>query len=498
MEIKKYGHSAILDLLNTTQIKDEITIEIWKNLSVLIDDQNTLTGDQNQLLKLFSDRFEVFKKQVLVSLDSSSSDYNNHLIQFITTTKNDLKYCCERLSLNWKNRKKGLIIVLDNLDQLPFELQRICVLTAAEISHKLSCLVIMSLREERYFNLKDKGVLDAYHTSGYHLPSPVITDVIIKRLAYILEELKFSEDYQKDMGISSLIHLNAIIDFFEICIKELKRKGSALSSFLRNTTHGDVRQSLEYFKGFITSGYTNINEVIAVGKTWKFQIHQVLKPMMIPSRFFYSEKVSRIPNLFQIRSESNGSHFTGLRILDKLRKKSHDKASAGFVDAKFLVQNFEYSYNLKEDCEIYLDIFLAKGLIESSNRMESYDQKVDQIRITAFGQYAVDYLFTEFTYLDLVCLDCGLMDEKLNNHLVRSAHEELKNYYNRDFMSRIKVRLDKVEEFVKYLVIQENKDFSELRLPESEPSFSKKIKKSFEIEKKLVLSSAIRKKSREF
>ena len=56
----------------------------------------------------------------------------------------------------------------------------------------------------------------------------------------------------------------------------------------------------------------------AQGNIWKLKTHQVLKPVMIPYRYFYDENHSNIPNIFQIRSKRNGSHFTGLRILNRL------------------------------------------------------------------------------------------------------------------------------------------------------------------------------------
>lgn len=62
------------------------------------------------------------------------------------------------------------------------------------------------------------------------------------------------------------------------------------------------------------SRYTNAKEIVDASGKWTALIHQVLRPLMTPTRLFYDEKSSRAPNVFQIREFASGSHLTGLRI----------------------------------------------------------------------------------------------------------------------------------------------------------------------------------------
>lgn len=496
-EIDAYSIISIVDLIDSAQIAEELTLEIWNKVLESVDKKNILKGTKDDLLQLFIDKFEVFEKQVLHGLDSNSVEYHRLINDFLIENKKNVKYCAERISLNWKSKGKGLIIVLDNLDQLPPNLQDVCFLNAIEIAKKLSCLVIISMREERYFNAKAKGVLDAYHIPGFHLTSPVIPDVIFKRLNYIIEKIELTPDIEFEYGINNHNQLSTILSFLKICRKEVHRNHSDLSKFLRYTTHGDVRQALDFFKGFLTSGYTNINEMAPIAD-WKFQIHQVVKPMMIPDRFFYDERTSKMANLFQLRNDTNSSHFSGLRILSYLDNKSMDKSSAGFLDAKYLVQKFENDYDLKIDCARHLDIFLQKGIIEANNRLEEYSEKIDQVRITAFGKYLLDFLAFDFTYLDLVSLDCGLYSEKLNSIFIKAAHVELEFYHELKFYDRILSRLKRVEAFITYLEEQENKEFQELSLSMNEPKFVPKLKNNFATQKERILKSAKNKKDGDY
>ena len=489
IEFDIYSKIALVDLIDSPQTLEELTKEIWNRVLKSIDQDSIKSGDRSQILELFSKEFEIYQKQILNGLQENDSEYQRLVRDFISNSLEDVKLFAEKISTNWKTKNKGLIIFLDNMDQLSIDLQDVCYLTAVEIAKKLSCLVIISMREERFYNAKAKGVLDAYHTPGYHLSAPVVPDVLIKRLNYIKEKLTYTPDVDFEYSIKSDADLSTIQNFLQICIYQLAKDDSNLSKFIRYATHGDVRQALEFFKGFISSGYTNVDE-ISQRKYWTFQTHQVIKPMMAPDRIFYDESLSKIPNIYQLRNDNNSSHFTGLRILDLLDNKYGGKTSTGFIDAKFFVQEFEEKFSMKEDCENHLNIFLNKGLIESSNRLEEYCQEIDQIKITAFGKYLYEFLCFDFSYLDLICLDCGIYKEELSNYLIESASKELKFKHTGRMMDRIELRLERAKKFVEYLIEQEEEEAREINLLSEDIKYSAKLLEIFEIESERVRASA--------
>jgi hypothetical protein len=485
IQLDMYSKIALVDLIDSPQTIEELTTEIWVRVLKSIDQDNLKSSERSEILELFSQEFKIYQKQILGNLDEKSIEYQNLVRNFVINSLADTKEFCAKVSTRWKTKNKGLIIFLDNMDQLSVDLQDVCYLTAIEIARKLSCLVIISMREERFFNAKSKGVLDAYHTPGYHLSAPVVPDVLIKRLNYIKEKLTYTQDIELEFNIKTDTDLNTIQNFLQICIYQLAKEDSNLSKFIRYATHGDVRQALEFFKGFISSGYTNVDE-ISQRKYWTFQTHQVIKPMMAPDRIFYDETLSKIPNLYQLRNDNNSSHFTGLRILDLLDNKYGGKTSTGFIDAKFFVQEFDEKFSLKEDCENYLNVFLNKGLIESSNRLEEYNNKVDQIKITAFGKYLYEYLCFDFSYLDLISLDCGIYNEELNNYLIESASTELKYKHAGRMHDRIELRLQRSKRFVEYLIEQENQEAKELNLSPEDIKYSSKLSENFDLESERV------------
>lgn len=52
---------------------------------------------------------------------------------------------------------------------------------------------------------------------------------------------------------------------------------------------------------------------------WTIQVHQVVKPLMIPDRIFCCPAIVVVPNIYKVRDLKNGSHFTGIRILENLK-----------------------------------------------------------------------------------------------------------------------------------------------------------------------------------
>jgi hypothetical protein len=488
-EINIYAEISLVDLIDASQTEEELSAEIWEKVRKSIDLNKVRNSNRDEILDLFSEEFLIYKRQILVGLSEDSEEFQRLVRSFVIECKNNVKLFCEKISTSLKNRNKGLIIFLDNMDQLNPSLQDLCYLTAVEIAKKLCCLVIISMREERYFNAKTKGALDAYHTPGFHLAAPIIPEVIIKRIIYILRRISESTDLEFDYGIRTNNDREVVVNFLKLCIIQLRKKDSQLSLFLRYATHGDVRQALDFFKNFLTSGYTNVQEIAAHYPYWTFSIHQVIKPMMIPDRIFYDETLSRIPNVFRLRNDINSSHFTGVRILNMLKLKMSANTS-GFIDVKVFLQEYTEKYQLMEDCERNLDVLIRKGIVECSNRLEEYSKSVDSIKITALGLYILDTLHSSFSYMDLVSIDCGVFSEGFCSYLSQSANTEINLKNQNKILERMELRLERTDQFIRYLENQELEEFNHLNLDSSEVKFSDKLRQAFNIEKERVLSSA--------
>lgn len=171
--LREHAMIPIIDLLPTPESEEVIRKTIWETLVNQLDADCLLSSERNSLLSnLFQDRYEVARKQDLSGLNVSSEAYNLKLNQLISEWKADKIYCAKRLADYWENKGKGVIVVLDNTDQYKSGVQDFCFSSAQEISKQLGCTALISMREERFYDSKIHGVLDAYQNSGFHISSP--------------------------------------------------------------------------------------------------------------------------------------------------------------------------------------------------------------------------------------------------------------------------------------------------------------------------------------
>ncbi len=494
--LAKYSRVAITDLLKTPEDEKSIHEKIWNQIVEQLDVESILHRDRDELLELFSDRFAIAKKQTLFGIDESSDSYNVMLNNLIKDWLADKKYVAQRLVEYWRRLHKGCIVVVDNTDQFSHDLQNFCFSTAQEVSDILDCLVIISMREERFHSSKIHGTLDAYQNSGFHISAPVTQAVFKARIKYVLSILKDENKSTELYGVGySIKKIEGCVKLIRIFKNEFfKIENSPLNEFLTACAHGNIRMALELFRGFLISGYTNVDEMISISGIWIMRIHQVLKPVMIPDRFFYNEVNSSIPNLFQIRSKSNGSHFTGLRILKKL-SDGINLDNPFYLTISSLKDYFSESFNMVEDFEENINQFLKMNLVEANNRIDIYCEEVDSIKITTYGLYIYHVLSHYFTYIELVSSDNGFFDERIANEMVELSNEDYRFFMQRKRLERVKTRLKKAKTFIEYLISEEESEKEFFGISPDE-MFSYKILEHFESEKEIVIKSATRRSNR--
>lgn len=490
--LKENAVIAIIDLLKTPEDSETIRKTIWEGLVSKLDKEGILSSDRKSVLeKLFFDRFQVAERQELSGLSSNSEAYNTRLNGLVSEWKNDKIYCARRLMEYWKNRNMGIIVVVDNTDQYLGQNQDFCFASAQEISEELGCIALISMREERFYNSKIHGVLDAFQNCGFHISSPKPAEVFRKRLEYTINLLTTPTKKHR-------IAPNMVQDIVKDCAEylgiikgEFSNEKSPLNSFLTACAHGDTRLSLDLFRSFLLSGYTNVEEMLLAG-SWTFKIHQVIKPVMIPTRYFYDESLSDIPNIYQLRHNRHGSHFTSLRILRKLSRNIQG-SSAAYLSVAEMKAYFVETFGNVDDFIKNVDVLLKHGFIEADNRLDYYSDSVDSLKITGYGLYMFNELAYTFAYLDLICTDTGLYSEVTRNYLVAAANKEYSQFIHNDRFNRVKTRLERVDHFINYLKAEEEREreLFGLGMPKEE-MFTHKSGASFEKEKIQVLASAQR------
>ena len=486
--LAKRAVPVIVDLLDAAEDPGAIVSEIWEQAIISLDRDKILQGDREPLLRLFGDRFQLATRQVLAGLHTDSEAYNVRLNELLATWLTDRQYCAQRLAADWRRMHKGIVVAIDNTDQFSRANQDHCFSAAREISAALNCLVIISMREERYYASKIHGILDAYAVSGFHISSPYPELVFRRRIRYVQALLAEDERTRDFIGDMSPQRLAAFRRLFEVFAEAFRMAKSPLNRFLAACAHGNIRLALDLFKGFTLSGYTNVDEMTSK-RFWTVAVHQVIKPMMIPDRFFYDETRSAIPNLFRVRSPRNGSHFTARRILSLLARRESGTGPA-YVPTAELREIFVNTFDMLEDYELNLDMLLQFGLVEANNRLDEFSDQVDSIRITNYGTYMVQELCYFFAYLDLVCVDVAVFDESFANHIAVSANEDYRLFRKSEKLERIVKRLDRTKAFLDYLTGEEDAEITSYMPENVGDNFCETAIAKFEDERRRVLRSA--------
>lgn len=445
--ISKKAIVVVVDLLNIPGSEQQIEEYFWDQLILELDKDEVLTGSRENLMSLFQDRFDIAVQQDLHGLDVSGELFNSTLNSLINSWKSDKQYVAKRLSNYWRKKHRGIILNIDNTDQYSTKIQDYCFVTAQQICSMLGGVTIISMREERYRESKIHGMLDAFQNSGFHIQSPDPKQVFIRRIRYAV---KILNKQSKDLELSEhqLENINDSVKLLKVLERHFRNQTSAISNFFNACTHGNIRLALELFVNFIVSGYTNTDEIIGI-RNYTISVHQVLKPVMVPSRFFYDENSSDIPNLFKVRSTKNGSHFTSLRLLSKLKEAR--SSGQGYIPISTLKGDMIDYFNMGDDFELNIDMLLKQGLVESNNRIDYYTPNIDTIKITSYGDYMVNQLVSQFAYLDLVTLDSGFFDEAVANSMVKHGKDDYTSFNKGEKYDRVLLRLEKVKYFLKYL-----------------------------------------------
>lgn len=459
--VRKNAVVALIDLLETPEDKQSIERRMWEELVARMDVDGLLQAERESLLALFEDRFEVAKRQDLYGIPIDSIDYNKALNELVASWKLDLPYVVKRLGSYLRSKHKGVVVVIDNTDQYR-ALQEYCFTHAQQIAKSLSCLVIISMREERFYASTIRGVLDAFQNSGFHLSSPSPHNVFLRRLDFVQKLLGNASRRQEILPYGTSEDVAATIQsLLRNLATEFRSEKSHLASFLTACAHGNIRLALELFRGLVQSRYTNIDEITS-RRDWNWQIHQVLKPVMIPNRFFYEESQSHVPNIFQLRSKKRSSHFTSLRILAALVTQS-EMQGAAFYSLPQLFTELSNRFHMEEDQQSALDMLLRYGLIESNNRLDEYADTIDSVRATEYGGHIYKSLSSAFTYLDLISTDIAVFDARVCNDLTRLALDEYQiweAFYSvrEKRIERVEKRISKTNELVGYLEKEEERE----------------------------------------
>jgi Cdc6-like AAA superfamily ATPase len=444
--------------------------------------QNTLETYPDLELHSFKVLNRIYLKQIrendesiwLYDKNNKEDVYQGKLATYLEKQKNEYLKHLEYLNKYLiKERRKRIIVVIDNADQYSPEIQEKVFLFSHSLSKSSFCGSIISLREGYYYKWRNSPPFDAYESNVYHITAPKYSEVLLRRIDFTLQTLEFDgvSRGENEKGYRIELPNQAVIEFMSGLKDSLFSEYNAdLIDYLNYTTYPNIREGLRVFKQFLISGHTNVSDYI-IRERYKstdrknpqiIPIFEFVKSIGLHNKLYYNSEFSLVHNLFIPPIESN-DHFINFYVLKDLYDVFESKGSANkYILSNSLINNFVAIGYQTRIVVSSITLLLKYNLIDTDEQLSDVEWDVLpknlNLGITSKGYYYFKELSTRFHYIDLCLQDTPIFDKE--------KFEKLKSDFPLSDSSGKRTltgRRDSVMDFIDYLKQQENKQANNMK-----------------------------------
>ena len=407
---------------------------------------------------------------------NDNTSYNKSLSLFFQEALKDSLKHLELLSKHLiRERRKRLVIIIDNADQFNDDIQKDLFVFAHSLTKSTLCGTVISLREGYYYKWQNSPPFDAYESNVYHITAPNYVEILQKRIDFAL--LKAPEVDEKVKGANqkgyNVEFSPEYITHFLAGLKNsiLSTDNKRIIDFLNHTTYPNIREGLRIFKSFLISGHTKVSDYILREKFRTEQkqeprsvipMHEFIKSISLQNRLYYNSEISAIYNLF-IPPLNSIDHFLRIYILmdlnEFIEKKSYTER---LIPNSIIIEKLSslgYRTNSINDA--------ISGLINAS-LIDTDQQQSDilwyklpsvfNLGLTGKGHYYLKEMITVFHYWDLIVQDTPIYDLQQFD-IIRAEFP----IANENSTRNIKYRIEDVRHFIKYLKSMEEKQSTQVK-----------------------------------
>lgn len=358
--------------------------------------------------------------------ENDDNEYQTRLSDFLDnkTTNSQEHFKALNLYLTREIHKR-ILIVFDNADQLSDKIQESVYLNACALNTQAKFGVIISLREGYYYNWRNRPPFNAFVSNAYHIAAPDYGEVLQKRLNYIIKKVQIKNEPVVGRIGNKNVELTEgkIEEFFTgINLSLFGKDNAPILDFLRQMSFPNIREGLNLFKTFLTSGYTDVSEYIlrvlynTNDHAITIPIHEFVKTIGLENKMYYNHRASKIQNIFY-PAGPNSDYFVKYYILRKLDEQLSFEGNINkYINYKSLIEEL-HKLGYKEDVlNQEIEVLLKDNFIETDKLLSdiawSHLPNEDfAITITAKGHYYIKDLINKFHYIELVLQDTPFIDK---------------------------------------------------------------------------------------
>jgi hypothetical protein len=405
----------------------------------------------------------------------NENSYQNRLSIFLEEAQKDYLEHLTQLSLYLiRERRKRLVIIIDNADQFGDTIQEKLFVFSHSLTKSTLCGTLISLREGYFRKWQHSPPFDAYESNIYHITAPKYSEILRKRIEFAIAEVKKNQiSYSIEVRSGKETKLSP--SYIEYFLKGLQEsiiiiENSALLDFINQTTFPNIREGLKVFKVFLNSGHTKVSEYIEREKKRNDQgaprhiipLHEFIKSIALQNRHYYRTDVSIVYNIFSPPLNS-ADHFIKLYLLYELGEILDSIAyTEKYLKSTIIIEKLTslgYRINIINSA---LASLIKASLVDTDEQLSDVEwtelPEVFNIAITAKGFYYLNDLVYRFHYHDLVAQDTPIYDynvyEKMQHSFPVSSHEGNRN---------LELRKEFVRIFIDYLSRMDSKQSNQVR-----------------------------------
>jgi|APEBP8051072266_1049373.scaffolds.fasta_scaffold04441_1 Ribosomal protein S1 len=252
----------------------------------------------------------VYKEQLAHHLENLQKD--RHLTAVAFT-----RYCAT-------DRRKLLVVVLDNCDKRTRDEQLLMFQAAQWVQKEFRGLVILPLREETFDTHRDKPPLDtALKDLVFRIEAPLFQTLLINRVQLALNEIGKSLpktlSYELANGFRVEYPASDMAFYLTSIVKSIFDHDRYIRSMIVGLSARNMRRAMELFLEFCTSGHIPEEQIFRIRSSegkHTLPLHLVTRVLLRMNRRYYDNDYSYLKNILAANwQDERPSYFIRLAIL---------------------------------------------------------------------------------------------------------------------------------------------------------------------------------------
>lgn len=356
--------------------------------------------------------------------------YHRHLLDFLALKQNDrASHTKAAIGFLAKERRKQIIIALDNSDQRDSETQSEAFIISQTMASDWKATVFVSMRPRTFYQSRRSGALSAYPHRVFTIAPPRIDAVIRKRIQFALD---VAEGRRQLDSLSQIrLNLSNIAAFFQVILNTIE-KSEEVNLFLENITGGNIRLLIELIAN--TVGSPNIDTeavvrgleqqgefILPIQDWWKVALKGEFR--------FYDPGRSNAANVYSVFGPDRKEHFLVPMVLAYLNASGKHRNAEGFVTYADLAREMQFWGYRESSIEAAIRLTNNMRLVESNRRVTFDEDEAglhgaipDLWRINTVGVYHLRVWSTTFSYLDAIAVDMPFFEEEVFQDLANKIN----------------------------------------------------------------------------